>query len=206
MNPTNLIENIEHQLRDLDERSLTRRRRVLDTPCAPRLMVEGRTLLAFCSNDYLGLAAHPALVTALREGARLYGAGSGGSHLISGHSRAHDLLEERLAEFESAHLENARALTFATGYMANLAMLTTLGADVGNNGGAEIFSEQLNHASLIDGARLARARVTLYPHADLAALEALLVASSATSKMVVTDSVFSMDGDIAPLPQLLALC
>ena len=206
MNPTNLIENIEHQLRDLDERSLTRRRRVLDTPCAPRLMVEGRPLLAFCSNDYLGLAAHPALVAALREGARLYGAGSGGSHLISGHSRAHDLLEERLAEFESAHLENARALTFATGYMANLAMLTTLGADVGNNGGAEIFSEQLNHASLIDGARLARARVTLYPHADLAALEALLVASSATSKMVVTDSVFSMDGDIAPLPQLLALC
>ena len=206
MNPTNLIENIEHQLRDLDERSLTRRRRVLDTPCAPRLVVEGRPLLAFCSNDYLGLAAHPALVAALREGARLYGAGSGGSHLISGHSRAHDLLEERLAEFESAHLEHARALTFATGYMANLAMLTTLGADVGNNGGAEIFSEQLNHASLIDGARLARARVTLYPHADLAALEALLVASSATSKMVVTDSVFSMDGDIAPLPQLLALC
>ena len=210
MKPTNLIEKIERQLRDLDERSLTRRRRVLDTPCAPRLVVEGRPLLAFCSNDYLGLAAHPALVAALREGARLYGAGSGGSHLISGHSRAHDLLEERLADFESAHLDNARAITFSTGYMANLAMLTALGADAGADAnapaGAEIFSEQLNHASLIDGVRLSRARVKLYPHADLGALEALLIASTATTKLVVTDSVFSMDGDIAPLPQLLALC
>jgi 8-amino-7-oxononanoate synthase len=201
----NLIAKLDAQLRDLDERSLTRRRRVVDTPCAPRLVVEGRPLLAFCSNDYLGLAAHPALVDALREGAQLYGAGSGASHLISGHSRAHELLEERLAAFESPHLENARALTFSTGYMANLAILTALGLDAG----AEIFSEQLNHASLIDGARLARAHVSLYPHADLAALDtldALLAASSATTKLVVTDSVFSMDGDIAPLPQLLALC
>jgi 8-amino-7-oxononanoate synthase len=198
----NLIARLDAQLRELDERSLTRRRRVVDTPCAPRLRVEGRPLLAFCSNDYLGLAAHPALVAALSEGAQLYGVGSGASHLISGHSSAHEVLEERLAEFESPHLENARALTFATGYMANLAILTALGADAG----AEIFSEQLNHASLIDGARLARASVNLYPHADLAALEALLVASTATTKLVVTDSVFSMDGDIAPLPQLLALC
>ena len=198
----NLIAHLDGQLRELDERGLTRRRRVAGTPCAPRLVVDGRPLLAFCSNDYLGLAAHPALVAALAEGAQLYGAGSGGSHLISGHSRAHELLEERLAEFLSPHLDNARALTFSTGYMANLAMLTALGPD----SGAEIFSEQLNHASLIDGARLARARVHLYPHADLAALEALLVASTAQSKLVVTDSVFSMDGDIAPLPQLLALC
>jgi 8-amino-7-oxononanoate synthase len=198
----NLIDNLDRQLRELDEGSLTRRRRVVDTPCAPRLVVEGRPLLAFCSNDYLGLAAHPALVAALREGAELYGAGSGASHLISGHSRAHELLEDRLAEFESPHLENARALTFCTGYMANLAILTSLGADAGT----EIFSEKLNHASLIDGARLARAQVRRYPHANLVALEAMLVASTAASKMVVTDSVFSMDGDIAPLPQLLALC
>jgi 8-amino-7-oxononanoate synthase len=198
----NLIAKLDAQLRDLDERSLTRRRRVVDTPCAPRLMVEGRPLLAFCSNDYLGLAAHPALAAALSEGAHIYGAGSGASHLISGHSRAHELLEERLAAFESPHLENARALTFSTGYMANLAILTALGLETD----AEIFSEQLNHASLIDGARLARARVNLYPHADLAALESLLAASTATTKLVVTDSVFSMDGDIAPLPQLLDLC
>ena len=188
--------------RDLDERSLTRRRRVVDTPCAPRLVVEGRPLLAFCSNDYLGLAAHPALVAALCEGAALYGAGSGASHLISGHGRAHELLEDCLAEFESPHLENARALTFSTGYMANLAILTALGADAAT----EIFSEQLNHASLIDGARLARAQVKLYPHAGLEALEALLAASTAPTRLVVTDSVFSMDGDLAPLPGLLALC
>ncbi len=197
-----MIANLDRQLRELDERSLTRRRRTVDTPCAPRLVVEGRPLLAFCSNDYLGLAAHPALVAALREGAALYGAGSGASHLISGHSRAHALLEDRLAEFESPHLENARALSFCTGYMANLAILTALGADAG----AEIFSEQLNHASLIDGARLARAQVKLYPHADLDALGELLAASTATTKMVVTDSVFSMDGDLAPLPGILALC
>jgi 8-amino-7-oxononanoate synthase len=197
-----MIANIDRQLRDLDERSLTRRRRVVDTPCAPRLVVEGRPLLSFCSNDYLGLASHPAVVAALREGATLYGAGSGASHLISGHGRAHQLLEDRLAEFESAHLDNARALTFGTGYMANLAILTALGADAS----AEIFSEQLNHASLIDGARLARAQVKLYPHAGVAELEALLAASTAPTKIVVTDSVFSMDGDLAPLPALLALC
>jgi 8-amino-7-oxononanoate synthase len=197
-----LIANLDRQLRELDALSLTRRRRVVDTPCAPRLVVEGRPLLAFCSNDYLGLAAHPAVVAALREGADLYGAGSGASHLISGHGRAHALLEDRLAEFESPHLDNARALTFGTGYMANLAILTALGADAG----AEIFSEQLNHASLIDGARLARAQVKLYPHADADALGELLAASSAHTKIVVTDSVFSMDGDMAPLPAILALC
>ena len=197
-----LIAHLDRQLRELDERSLIRRRRTVDTPCAPRLVIEGRPMLAFCSNDYLGLAAHPALVEALREGASLYGAGSGASHLISGHSRAHELLEERLAEFASPHLENARALTFCTGYMANLAILTTLGSAPG----AEMFCEQLNHASLIDGARLARAQVTLYPHADLEALEILLNASTAKTKLVVTDSVFSMDGDLAPLPGLLALC
>ena len=197
-----MIANLDRQLRDLDERSLTRRRRTVDTPCAPRLVIEGRPMLAFCSNDYLGLAAHPAVVAALREGATIYGAGSGASHLISGHSRAHALLEDRLAEFESQHLENARALSFCTGYMANLAILTALGADAG----AEIFSEQLNHASLIDGARLARAQVKLYPHADAAALDSLLAASTAQTKIVVTDSVFSMDGDLAPLPELLAAC
>jgi 8-amino-7-oxononanoate synthase len=197
-----MIAKLEAQLRELDERSLTRRRRTVDTPCAPRIVIEGRPMLAFCSNDYLGLAAHPAVVAALREGAALYGAGSGASHLISGHGRAHALLEDRLAEFAAPNLDNPRALTFCTGYMANLAILTALGSDAG----AEIFSEQLNHASLIDGARLARAQVKLYPHAGLAALGELLAASTADTKIVVTDSVFSMDGDLAPLPGLLALC
>jgi 8-amino-7-oxononanoate synthase len=197
-----LIAGIERQLESLAAQSLTRRRRTADSPAAPRQVVDGRPMLAFCSNDYLGLAAHPRVVAALREGAQLYGAGSGASHLVSGHSRAHALLEERLAAFEAPHLVDARALYFCTGYMANLAVLTALGSDPD----AMIFSEALNHASLIDGARLARAGVSVYPHGDVAALEAKLIASNATAKIVVTDSVFSMDGDLAPLPQLLALC
>jgi 8-amino-7-oxononanoate synthase len=198
----NLIAGVDRQLESLAAQSLTRRRRTADSPCAPRQVVDGRPMLAFCSNDYLGLASHPRVVAALREGAQIYGAGSGASHLVSGHSRAHALLEERLAAFESPHLVDARALYFCTGYMANLAVLTALGSDPD----AMIFSEALNHASLIDGARLARAGVTVYPHGDVAALEAKLLASTATSKIVVTDSVFSMDGDLAPLPELLALC
>jgi len=197
-----LIAGLGRQLDALAAQSLTRRRRTADTPCAPRQVVDGRAMLAFCSNDYLGLAAHPKVVAALREGAELYGAGSGASHLVSGHSRAHALLEERLAAFEAPHLVDARALYFCTGYMANLAVLTALGSDPD----AMIFSEALNHASLIDGARLARAGVTVYPHGDVAALEAQLGASKAGTRIVVTDSVFSMDGDLAPLPALLALC
>jgi 8-amino-7-oxononanoate synthase len=197
-----MIDSLLVKLARLDEQSLTRHRRIVETPCAPRVLVGGRALLAFCSNDYLGLAAHPRVVAALREGAALYGAGSGASHLICGHSIAHQLLEDRLAEFVGPHLESARALSFSTGYMANLAILTTLGAD----DDAEIFSESLNHASLIDGARLARAQVKVYPHADLATLATLLAASTSTNKLVVTDSVFSMDGNLAPLPALLALC
>ena len=198
----NLIDNINRKLAALDAQSLIRRRRVADTRCAPLQVVDGRAVLAFCSNDYLGLAAHPRVVAALREGAQLYGAGSGASHLISGHSRAHAILEERLAEFAAPHIEDARALYLSTGYMANLAVLSALGLDAD----ATIFSEQLNHASLIDGARLARANVSIYPHGDLGALEVLLAASSAGTKIVATDSVFSMDGDLAPLPGLLALC
>ncbi|MFC5459978.1 8-amino-7-oxononanoate synthase [Massilia niabensis] len=197
-----LIDSVNRKLAALDAQNLIRRRRVADTRCAPLQVVDGRAVLAFCSNDYLGLAAHPRVVAALREGAQLYGAGSGASHLISGHSRAHAILEERLADFAAPHIEDARALYLSTGYMANLAVLTALGAD----SDAAIFSEQLNHASLIDGARLAKAAVSVYPHGDLAALEAQLAASSAATKIVATDSVFSMDGDLAPLPGLLALC
>ena len=201
-----LIDKVQGKLAALEAQSLTRRRRIAESACAPQQLVDGRAMLAFCSNDYLGLAAHPRVVEALREGASLYGAGSGASHLISGHSRAHALLEERLAAFVAPNLVDARALYFSTGYMANLAVLTALGAEPD----AMIFSEALNHASLIDGARLARANVSVYPHGDVAALAAQLEASSACTstctKIVVTDSVFSMDGDLAPLPELLALC
>jgi 8-amino-7-oxononanoate synthase len=196
-----LLASLERELADRDAHSLRRRRRVVDTPCAPHVTVDGRRMLAFCSNDYLGLASHPRVVQALREGAARYGAGSGASHLISGHSRAHDLLEERLANFLSPHIEAARTLSFCTGYMANLAILSALA-----DRDAVIFSESLNHASLIDGARLSRAKVEVYPHGDTASLLRQLKQCEAKTKLVVTDSVFSMDGDIAPLKELLGLC
>lgn len=198
-----LLAKLEQQLQGLQDKNLIRKRRSVETACAPRVMVDGRELLAFCSNDYLGLAAHPRLAEAMQQGVELYGTGSGASHLISGHSRAHTLLEQRLAEFLAPHLVEAQALYFCTGYMANLAVLT--GLAVGDKD-TEIFSEALNHASLIDGGRLARTKLSVYPHADVAALGDMLAASSASTKIVVTDSVFSMDGDLAPLPALLALC
>jgi 8-amino-7-oxononanoate synthase len=199
---TKLIAGVNARLDSLAAHSLTRRRRVADSACAPRQVVDGQPMLAFCSNDYLGLAAHPQVVEALREGASRYGAGSGASHLVSGHSRAHALLEQRLGEWMAPYIDQARALYLCTGYMANLAVLTALGADADTM----IFSEALNHASLIDGARLARAGVTVYPHGDVDQLDRQLADSSACTRIVVTDSVFSMDGKLAPLPQLLALC
>jgi len=199
-----LLDQIQNELAVLDSKSLRRRRRHAESPSAPRVKVDGRDMLAFCSNDYLGLAAHPKIVAAMQEGADLYGVGSGASHLISGHSRAHALLEDRLAEFVAPHLVNAKALYFCTGYMANLAVLAGLAAVSGKE--TELFSESLNHASLIDGAKLSRAKLHVYPHGDVTSLRNLLQASSAATKVVVSDSVFSMDGNLAPVPELLALC
>ena len=199
-----LIDALQEQIEQLDAQGLRRRRRTAESACAPQVTVDGRPVLSFNSNDYLGLAADPRIAAALQEGVRLYGAGSGASHLVSGHSRAHDELEERLADFLAPHLLQPRALYLSTGYMANLAVLTALAA--ATPGEAEIFSDALNHASIIDGTRLARAKVTVYAHNDVAALKQALAASMAKNRIVVTDSVFSMDGDIAPLPQILALC
>jgi 8-amino-7-oxononanoate synthase len=158
----------------------------------------------FCSNDYLGLMQHPDLAAALAEGARRYGTGSGGSHLISGHSAAHQALDDALAAWFAPIISQAAALSFSTGYMANLALLTGL-ADKDTT----LFCDKLNHASLIDGALLARAQkqcqVQRYPHANTAALERQLQASSSPHKLIVTDGVFSMDGDIVDLPRLLQL-
>jgi 8-amino-7-oxononanoate synthase len=199
-----LIERLQHAIDSLQSQDLYRQRRALTSACGTRVTVDGRSVLSFNSNDYLGLAGDARVVEALREGASLYGAGSGASHLVSGHSKAHVLLEEKLAQWMAPHLEQPRALYFSTGYMANLGLLTALaGSDPIE---AVIFSDALNHASLIDGARLSRAQVQVYAHGDVAALRALLAASTAKNRIVVTDSVFSMDGDLAPLPQLLALC
>jgi 8-amino-7-oxononanoate synthase len=199
-----LIAALQQQIESLDSQDLRRHRRTTATACAPWVEVDGRRLLSFNSNDYLGLAADARVVEALREGAALYGAGSGASHLVSGHSKAHAQLEEKLAAFLAPHLEAASALYFSSGYMANLAALTALAGPMPRE--AVIFSDALNHASLIDGARLSRAAVQVYPHANVATLGRMLDASTAATKLVVTDSVFSMDGDLAPLPELLALC
>ena len=198
-----LLDPLTQALAELDAQGLKRVRQVVHMPCAPHQSVGGQVRLNFSSNDYLGLANHPQVLVALKEGVSLYGAGSGASHLISGHSLAHEQLEDKLAQLYAPHIPQARALSLCTGYMANLAVLSALTAGAQD---AEIFSDALNHASIIDGARLSRAKVTVYPHLDVNTLRAQLRASQASTKLVVTDSVFSMDGHIAPLPELLRLC
>ncbi|HMV52761.1 MAG TPA: 8-amino-7-oxononanoate synthase [Rhodocyclaceae bacterium] len=187
---------LETELASLAGQGLQRRRRIVEGVCGPLVEVDGRTQLAFASNDYLGLAGHRDIVAAAREGAERYGIGSGASHLVSGHSRAHELLEARLAGFVGM----PRALGFCTGYMANLAVIPAL---LGRNDA--VFADRLNHASLVDAAVLSRAEHHRFPHRDLAALERQLARSEAPRKLIATDAVFSMDGDIAPLPGLLDL-
>lgn len=187
------------ELAELAAAGLTRRRRVLASPCGRLATVDGRQMLNFASNDYLGLAGNREIAQAMADGATQWGAGSGASHLVSGHLVPHDAFETQIAAFTGF----ARALSFSTGYLANLAVTPTFAGR-----GAAVFADKLNHASLIDAMQLAKANgaeVQRYPHNDAAALERLLAASSAKTKLIVTDSVFSMDGDLAPLPALFAL-
>jgi 8-amino-7-oxononanoate synthase len=170
---------------------------LLETPQGAHVTVDGRRYVAFCSNDYLGLANHSALIEAACEGALRHGVGAGASHLILGHSAAHRALEEALAAFVGL----PRALLFSAGYLANIGVVTAL---VGREDA--VFADRLNHASLNDAVLLSRAEFKRFPHLDLAALERLLAASRARRKLVMTDAVFSMDGDIAPVPELIALC
>lgn len=175
---------------------LLRSRRQIDSPQGAHILVAGRQLINFCSNDYLGLANHPAVVQAAQQGAADWGVGSGAAHLLAGHFAPHQALEDRLAKFVGM----PAALGFSTGYMANLAVITAL---VGR--GDAVFADKLNHASLNDAVALSRAGFKRYPHQDMAALERLLAASTAPRKLIVADAVFSMDGDIAPVAALLAL-
>ncbi|MES3010962.1 MAG: 8-amino-7-oxononanoate synthase [Pseudomonadota bacterium] len=191
------LQAFDDALAELDAAGLRRRRRVVEAIDGPRLHIDGRWLLSFCSNDYLGLSQHPALIAAAQAAAGRYGVGAGASPMVSGHSTEHERLEEELAAF----VGRERALYFYAGYPANVGIVPAL---VGR--GDAVFSDALNHACLIDGARLSRAEIHAYPHADLAALARLLAASSAQRKLVISDAVFSMDGDIAPVPELLALC
>lgn len=185
---------------ELDARkaaNLLRRRRTVDGAQQPALQADVAAVLSFSSNDYLGLSCHPALVAALQQAAGVAGVGSAASHLITGHHRLHHTLEIALAAFVGL----PRALLFSTGYMANLGIVTAL---VGRNDA--VFADRLNHASLNDAAVQSRAQLHRYAHNDMAALDALLAKSQAKRKLVLADAVFSMDGDLAPVPELLALC
>ena len=189
-------EEIDKQLAELEQQHALRRRRTLRSPCGVNAQFDGKTFLAFGSNDYLGLAAEPQLIEAAQKAASDWGVGAGSSHLVGGHMTPHDELEKTLACFLCAE----RALLFSTGMMANLGIVPAL---VGR--GDAIFADRLNHASLIDAALLSRADHIRYPHNDMAALERQLRESTAKRKLILTDAVFSMDGDLAPLPQLMEL-
>jgi 8-amino-7-oxononanoate synthase len=189
----------ESVLADLDERGLRRRRRSVrrlshDTA---EIELDGRPCIDFCSNDYLGISAHPRVTAAFIKAAGEHGVGARASHLVTGHQREHEALEEELAAFTGRE----RALLFSTGYMANLGLATALVPK-----GGTVLGDALNHASLIDAGRIARASIDWYAHGDAAALEAKLSARGAGPALVLTDGVFSMDGDLAPLPALAAAC
>lgn len=184
------------EIADRKAAGLYRSRRLISGPQQPALCADGRPVLAFCSNDYLGLASHPALTEAVGASLAEVGLGGAASHLICGHHQAHHELEQRLATFTG----RASALFFSTGYMANMGVISALAGK-----GDTIFSDALNHASIIDGCRLSRANVRSYPHGGVDALADML-ADTPGHKLVVTDGIFSMDGDMAPLRELSEVC
>ena len=187
---TTMDATLQAQLDQRQQQFLYRQRRTVESGCGSVLQIDGQSLINFCSNDYLGLAGHKSIAKALQAGADTYGTGSGASHLISGHSTAHQQLEEQLAEFTG----RPRALLFSTGYMANMGIINAL---VGRHD--LVLQDQLNHASLIDGGRLSRAIFKRYKHNNIEHLQSQLSINAADRKLIVTDGVFSMDGDLAPL-------
>ena len=193
---TDIFDAVKKNYRALDQSSLVRTRHAHDTPQGPVIRMSGKNIINFCSNDYLGLANHPALVSAMKEGIDRYGIGSGASQLICGYTTAHEMLEERLCEFTGRQ----SAIVFSSGYLANLAIVNTL-----LERHDTVLGDKLNHASMIDAARLSRASFRRYQHANINSLNNLLQIS-AGKKLVMTDGVFSMDGDIAPLPDLALSC
>ncbi len=184
------------RLDDLKRQQLYRTRQVVSSPQGARVVIDGESFNNFSSNDYLGLANHPEVIAAFQKAASEYGVGSGSAHLICGHSSEHHALEEELAEFTGRE----RALVFSTGYMANMGVMSALVTK-----GDEILQDKLNHASLIDGARLSGAGLKRYSHNDLERLQQLLHQSSSEKKLIITDGVFSMDGDEADVKRLASL-
>jgi len=188
--------DIETALEDLRDRGLYRRMRMVSGPQGPRVLLNGKPVLLLCSNNYLGLADHPRVREAAAEAAMRYGAGAGASRLVSGTMRIHRRLEERLAEFKGSE----RALLFGSGYLANVGTIQALARP-----GEVVFSDALNHASIVDGCRLAGAETFVYDHADLDHLAWGLEQAEGRGSLIVTDGVFSMDGDIAPLEGIVEL-
>jgi glycine C-acetyltransferase/8-amino-7-oxononanoate synthase len=190
------LTDIEDRLSELRELGLLRRTRMISGPQGPRVVLDGKPVLLLCSNNYLGLADHPRVREAAADAAMRWGVGAGASRLVSGTMTVHRRLEERLAAFEGT----GAALLFGSGYMANVGVIGALAG-----AGSVVFSDELNHASIIDGCRLARADTFVYRHADVDHLAWGLRNADGRSALIVTDSVFSMDGDVAPLPEIVAL-
>ena len=194
-----LIAGLASGLAERAAAGLARQRRIVESAQGRVLAIGGRELVSFASNDYLGLASHPAVTAAAREAIARWGVGAGASHLVCGHTSAHEAMEDELAALV-APCGDTRAISFSSGYLANLAILTTLGGR-----DTAVFADRLNHACLNDGALLSRAALVRYAHCDVDALAKRLASTPTQSRIIATDAVFSMDGDIAPLPQLLAL-
>ena len=180
-------------LKEKQQQNLYRQLRISESPQQPSMTIDGKKVLSFCSNDYLGLANHPDIIKAFQNATEKYGVGSGSAHLINGHSIEHQKLEEALAEFTGRD----RALLFSTGYMANLGVVNAL-----MERGDKIFADKLNHASLIDAGLLSKAKMQRYAHNDISALKMLYSKSTSKNTMILSDGVFSMDGDVAPVKAL----
>src|SRR5437588_11427241 len=190
------MDEISAALDTLRDRGLYRRLRLVSGPQGPRVLLDGRPVLLLCSNNYLGLADHPRVREAAAEAAMRWGVGAGASRLVSGNMTAHRRLEEALSEFEHAE----RCLLFGAGYLANLGVISALAGP-----GDVVFSDALNHASIIDGCRLARAETFVYRHCDLDHLAYGLEQARGREALIVTDGAFSMDGDVAPLAGIVEL-
>jgi len=188
------LQQFEDELQQRKRQSLYRSRLLVNSAAGTEIDIEGERLLTFCSNDYLGLANHPELKKAFISAVQRWGVGSGSAHLVTGHSSVHHQLEEELADFTGRQ----KALLFSSGYMANLGLITVL-AEKGDH----VFEDRLNHASLIDGGKMSAARLHRYLHADVSSLQRQLAGTGAGDKLIATDGVFSMDGDIAPLPDIV---
>jgi len=187
---------LEQELASLQQQGLYRSRRIIHSPQDVKISINGRHILNFCSNDYLGLANHPQVIAAFQQAANQYGVGSGSAHLICGHSAAHHALEDEISAFTKRDC----ALLFSTGYMANMGVLSAL---LGR--GDAIFEDRLNHASLLDGGLLSGAKFTRYLHVNTTSLKQKLKRSKARKKIIVTDGIFSMDGDVAPVVELATI-